>query len=51
MAGAYYRIYDDLKNADNVMNNIFRICVYITPTHDMLGLAAKKIESYLGVNF
>lgn len=51
MAGANYRISGDLTNTDKVMNNTFWIGVQPSLTKEMLEFAARKIESYLGVNF
>jgi CDP-6-deoxy-D-xylo-4-hexulose-3-dehydrase len=51
MAGAKYRISGELTNTDNVMNNTFWIGVQPSLSHDMLEFAARKIETYLGVNF
>ena len=51
MAGAKYRISGDLSNTDNVMNNTFWIGVQPSLTEEMMEFAARKIESYLGVNF
>ena len=51
MARAKYRISGELINTDNVMNNTFWIGVQPSLTPDMLEFAARKIESYLGVNF
>jgi CDP-6-deoxy-D-xylo-4-hexulose-3-dehydrase len=51
MTGANYRISGDLDNTDNAMNNTFWIGVQPALTLDMLEFAARKIESYLGVNF
>ncbi|WP_332778389.1 lipopolysaccharide biosynthesis protein RfbH [Polaromonas sp.] len=51
MAGAKYRISGDLTNTDNVMNNTFWIGVQPSLTPTMLEFAARKIETYLGVNF
>jgi CDP-6-deoxy-D-xylo-4-hexulose-3-dehydrase len=51
MIGANYRISGDLTNTDNVMNNTFWIGVQPALTQEMLEFAARKIESYLGVNF
>jgi CDP-6-deoxy-D-xylo-4-hexulose-3-dehydrase len=51
MVGAKYRVSGDLKNTDNVMNNTFWIGVQPSLTPEMLEFAARKIESYLGVNF
>ena len=51
MIGANYRISGDLTNTDNVMNNTFWIGVQPSLTPAMLEFAARKIESYLGVNF
>lgn len=51
MVGAKYRISGDLRNTDNVMNNTFWIGVQPALTPDMLEFAARKIETYLGVNF
>ena len=51
MQGANYRVSGELTNTDNVMKNTFWIGVQPALTHEMLEFAAKKIESYLGVNF
>ena len=51
MLGAKYRVSGDLSNTDNVMNNTFWIGVQPALTHEMMEFAARKIESYLGVNF
>jgi CDP-4-dehydro-6-deoxyglucose reductase, E1 len=51
MTGAVYRISGDLTNTDNVMNNTFWIGVQPALTPEMLEFAARKIESFLGVNF
>jgi CDP-6-deoxy-D-xylo-4-hexulose-3-dehydrase len=51
MQGAHYRVSGDLTNTDNVMNNTFWIGVQPSLTPEMLEYAARKIESYLGVNF
>jgi CDP-6-deoxy-D-xylo-4-hexulose-3-dehydrase len=51
MTGAHYRISGDLTNTDNVMNNTFWIGVQPSLTKEMLEFAARKIETYLGVNF
>lgn len=51
MANANYRISGELTNTDNVMNNTFWIGVQPSLTRDMLEFAARKIETYLGVNF
>ena len=51
MAGANYRISGELTNTDNVMTNTFWIGVQPSLTPAMLEFAARKIESYLGVNF
>ena len=51
MTGAKYRISGDLTNTDNVMNNTFWIGVQPSLTQEMMEFAARKIESYLGVNF
>ena len=51
MIGAKYRVSGDLTNTDNVMNNTFWIGVQPSLTHEMLEFAARKIETYLGVNF
>lgn len=51
MAGAKYRISGDLTHTDNVMNNTFWIGVQPSLTPAMLEFAARKIETYLGVNF
>jgi CDP-6-deoxy-D-xylo-4-hexulose-3-dehydrase len=51
MIGANYRISGDLTNTDHVMNNTFWIGVQPALTTEMLDFTARKIESYLGVNF
>jgi len=51
MIGANYRISGDLTNTDNVMNNTFWIGVQPALTREMLEYAARKIESFLGINF
>jgi CDP-6-deoxy-D-xylo-4-hexulose-3-dehydrase len=51
MIGANYRVSGDLTNTDNVMNNTFWIGVQPSLTHEMLEYSARKIESYLGLNF
>lgn len=51
MAGVNYRISGDLINTDYVMNNTFWIGVQPALTKEMMEFAARKIESYLGVNF
>ena len=51
MIGANYRISGELTNTDDVMNNTFWIGVQPSLTPEMLEFAARKIESYLGVNF
>ena len=47
----HYRISSDLTNTHNVMNNTFWIGVQPALTREMLEFAARKIETYLGVNF
>jgi CDP-4-dehydro-6-deoxyglucose reductase, E1 len=51
MKGANYRISGDLTNTDNVMNNTFWLGVQPALTREMLEFTARKIETYLGVNF
>lgn len=51
MSDCNYRISGDLTNTDNVMNNTFWIGVQPSLTPAMLEFAARKIETYLGVNF
>lgn len=46
-----YRISDNLKNTDFVMNNTFWIGVQPALDFEMLEFLAKKIESYFGINF
>ena len=46
-----YRISGELTNTDNVMNNTFWIGLQPSLTREMLEFAARKIETYLGVNF
>ena len=51
MEATQYRISEDLINTDIVMNNTFWIGVQPALGKDMLEFVAKKIESFLGVNF
>jgi CDP-4-dehydro-6-deoxyglucose reductase, E1 len=51
MKNAKFRISGELTQTDNIMNNTFWIGVQPALNHDMLEYVAKKIESYLGVNF
>ena len=51
MVGAAYRVSGALTNTDRVMNHTFWIGVQPALTREMLEFAARKIESYLGVNF
>jgi CDP-6-deoxy-D-xylo-4-hexulose-3-dehydrase len=51
MVGAKHRISGDLMHTGNVMNNTFWIGVQPSLTHHMLEFAARKIETYLGINF
>lgn len=51
MEGRNYRVSGELRNTDVVMNNTFWIGVQPALTQEMLDYAARKIESYLGVNF
>ena len=51
MQNAHYRISGDLTNTNIVMENTFWIGVQPSLTNEMLEFSAKKIESYLGVNF
>ncbi|MCW2312612.1 hypothetical protein [Rhodoferax antarcticus] len=46
-----YRISDDLTASNIVMNNTFWIGVQPSLTKEMMEFAARKIETYLGVNF
>jgi CDP-6-deoxy-D-xylo-4-hexulose-3-dehydrase len=51
MQGAIYRVSGELTNSDNVMNNTFWIGVQPSLSPEMLEFAARKIETYLGVDF
>ena len=51
MKGARYRISGELTHTDNIMNNTFWIGVQPSLTREMMEFTARKIESYLGVNF
>ena len=51
MIGALYRISEDLNITDILMKNTFWVGVQPALRTDMLEFAAKKIESFLGVNF
>ena len=46
-----YRVASTLTNTDTVMQNTFWVGVQPALTREMLGLAASKIKTYLGVNF
>jgi len=51
MQGARYRVSGELSNTDNVMHNTFWIGVQPSLTHEMMEYTARKIETYLGLNF
>lgn len=51
MRDAVYRVSGDLSNTDYLMNNTFWIGVQPSLSYEMLEFAAKKIETYLGLNF
>ena len=51
MQSANFRISRELTNTNIVMENTFWIGVQPSLTIEMLEFSAKKIESYLGVNF
>jgi CDP-4-dehydro-6-deoxyglucose reductase, E1 len=51
MKGASYRVSGELPNTDNIMNNTFWIGVQPALTREMMEYTARKIETYLGVNF
>lgn len=51
MLDAKYRVSGDLHNTDNVMNNTFWIGVQPSLSNEMLEFSARKIETYLGINF
>ncbi len=51
MLGRNFRVSGDLVNSDRVMNDTFWIGVQPALTEEMLDYSAKKIESYLGVDF
>jgi CDP-6-deoxy-D-xylo-4-hexulose-3-dehydrase len=51
MVGANYRVSGELTHTDNVMNNTFWIGVQPSLTPEMMEFAARKIESFLGINF
>lgn len=51
MANASYRISGTLTHTDNVMNNTFWIGLQPSLTREMLEYSARKIETYLGINF
>jgi CDP-6-deoxy-D-xylo-4-hexulose-3-dehydrase len=51
MLDAKYRISGDLSNTDNVMNNTFWIGLQPSLSNEMLEFSARKIETYLGINF
>lgn len=51
MANVNYRVSGDLRNTDNVMNNTFWIGLQPALTKEMLEFSARKIETYLGINF
>jgi CDP-6-deoxy-D-xylo-4-hexulose-3-dehydrase len=51
MVGAEFRVSGDLVNTDHVMHNTFWIGVQPALSIEMLEFAARKIETYLGLNF
>lgn len=51
MVGAEFRVSGDLVNTDHVMHNTFWIGVQPALSLEMLEFAARKIETYLGINF
>ncbi len=51
MAEVSYRVSESLFHTDNVMRNTFWIGVHPSLTDEMLEFTARKIETYLGVNF
>jgi CDP-4-dehydro-6-deoxyglucose reductase, E1 len=51
MVGAEFRVSGDLVNTDHVMQNTFWIGVQPALSIEMLEFAARKIETYLGINF
>ena len=51
MQGRAYRVAGTLTNSDLIMNNTFWIGVQPALTPDMLAYAARRIETYLGVDF
>jgi CDP-6-deoxy-D-xylo-4-hexulose-3-dehydrase len=46
-----YRVYGELRNTDNIMNQAFWVGVHPALTDEMLDYIATKIENYLGINF
>lgn len=51
MTNQKFRISGTLDNTDNVMNNTFWVGVQPALTKEMLEYTARKIETFLGVNF
>jgi len=51
MIGRNFRVVGELKNTDNIMMNTFWIGVQPSLTTEMLDFVARKIESFLCVNF
>ncbi len=49
--GRKYRLADSLERSDTVMTNTFWIGVFPALNTEMLDYTARKIETYLGVNF
>lgn len=46
-----YRISDNLKNTDLIMNNSFWIGLYPGLSNDMLDFSIDRIKTFLGINF
>ena len=51
MVGERYRISEDLRNTDIIMNNTFWIGIHPALSIQMLEFVASKIEAYLGIDF
>ena len=51
MTGERYRISENLRNTDIIMNNTFWIGIHPALSFQMLEFVATKIEAYLGIDF
>ena len=51
MEGINFKVFDNLKNTDRIMNNTFWVGVYPGLTEEMLDFVCDHIELFLGVKF